>query len=138
MPENPARSFREALRIMEDKRYGKIVNISSIAGISGLTAHNSAYSAAKAGVVGFTKAAAIEVIGANVNVNCIAAGGITTPGLQKMVDSSPQMRERMVQAIPQGRLGEVDEYASLALYLASDDAAYMVGQILSPNGGCVV
>lgn len=129
---------REALRTMEERRYGKIINISSIAGISGLTAHNSAYSAAKGGVVAFTRAVALEVIGANVNVNCIAAGGIVTPALQKVLDASPKMKERMCQVIPQGRLGEVEEYASLALYLASDDAAYMVGQVLSPNGGVVV
>lgn len=129
---------REALRIMEEKHYGKIVNVASIAGISGLTAHNSAYSAAKGGVVAFTRAVAVEVIGANVNVNCIAAGGIATPGLLETMDSSPEMAKRMCQYIPQGRLGTVDEYASLALYLASDDAAYMVGQVLSPNGGVVV
>lgn len=54
------------------------------------------------------------------------------------IDASPQMKQRMCQVIPQGRLGKVQEYASLALYLASDDAAYMVGQVLSPNGGVVV
>ena len=70
--------MREALKIMEAKKYGKIINIASIAVVSGMSFHSPHYSASKAGVVGLTRSVALEVIGANVNVNCIACGGIAT------------------------------------------------------------
>ena len=70
--------MREALKIMEAKKYGKIINIASIAAVSGMSFHSPHYLASKAGVVGLTRSVALEVIGANVNVNCIACGGIAT------------------------------------------------------------
>lgn len=127
---------REALKIMEPKGYGKIVNIASTAGISGLSFHSPHYSASKGGVVAFTKSVGVEVIGAGVNVNCIAAGGIATEAWDEaMARGGEQLRAQLMQLIPAGRLGTIHEHASLALYLASDDAAYLVGQVISPNGG---
>lgn len=127
---------REALRVMEPKGYGKIVNVASTAGISGLSAHSPHYSASKGGVVAFTKSVAVEVAGADINVNCIAAGGISTAAWEEAARRRGETFTRqMMQLVPMGRLGTVREFASLALYLASDDAGYLTGQIISPNGG---
>jgi 3-oxoacyl-[acyl-carrier protein] reductase len=129
---------REALKIMEPRGYGKIVNIASIAGISGLSFHSPHYSASKGGMVAFTKSVGVEVIGAGINVNCIAAGGISTDAWDEvMARGGEALRSQLMQLIPAGRMGTIHEYASLALFLASDDAAYMVGQVVSPNGGMV-
>jgi 3-oxoacyl-[acyl-carrier protein] reductase len=130
---------RDALRVMEDKGYGRIINIASIAGISGASSHSPNYSAAKAGVVGFTRAVAHEVAGAGVCVNCIAPGYIgTEPFLHGIETMGPERAGRLMQLVPAGRLGTVAEIASLAAWLASEDAGYMVGQVISPNGGLVI
>lgn len=127
---------RAALQIMEAKGYGKIVNVGSIAGISGLSAHSPHYSASKGGMVAFTKAVAVEVAGAGINVNCIAAGGVATEAWDLvMARGGEALKAQLMQLIPAGRMGRIEEFASLALYLASDDAAYLMGQIISPNGG---
>jgi 3-oxoacyl-[acyl-carrier protein] reductase len=129
---------REALKIMEPRGYGKIVNIASIAGISGLSFHSPHYSASKGGMVAFTKSVALEVIGAGINVNCIAAGGVATDAWGEFLARGGEVaKARILQLIPAGRMGTIHEFASLALYLASDDAAYLVGQVISPNGGMV-
>jgi 3-oxoacyl-[acyl-carrier protein] reductase len=129
---------REALRIMEPKAYGKIVNIGSIAGISGISAHSPHYSASKGGMVAFTKSVAVEVAGAGINVNCIAAGGVATHVWDQLVErGGDALKAQLMQLIPAGRMGSIEEFASLALYLASDDAGYLMGQIISPNGGMV-
>ena len=127
---------REALKIMEPKSYGKIVNVGSIAGISGLSAHSPHYAASKGGMVAFTKSVAVEVAGAGINVNCIAAGGIATDAWDEAVArGGEKFMAQLMQMIPAGRMGTIEEYVSLVLYLASDDAAYLMGQIISPNGG---
>jgi 3-oxoacyl-[acyl-carrier protein] reductase len=129
---------REALKIMEAKKYGKIVSIASIAAVSGMSFHSPHYSASKAGVVGFTRSVALEVIGANVNVNCIACGGILTESWDAAFKAmGEETQKRQLQMIPAGRMGKIEEYASLAVYLASDDAAYIVGQTINMNGGVV-
>ena len=129
---------REALRLMEPRGCGKIVNIASTAGISGHGFHSPHYSATKGGVVAFTRSVGLEVIGAGVNVNCVAAGGITTETWdQFLATAGEEVKGRLLQMIPAGRLGSVKEFASLVLYLSSDDAAYLVGQTISPNGGLV-
>ena len=129
---------REALRIMEPKAYGKIVNIGSIAGISGISAHSPHYSASKGGMVAFTKSVAVEVAGAGINVNCIAAGGVATHVWDQLVErGGDALKAQLMQLIPAGRMGSIEEFASLALYLASDAAGYLMGQIISPNGGMV-
>jgi 3-oxoacyl-[acyl-carrier protein] reductase len=129
---------REALKVMEDRKYGKIVNIASTAGISGLSFHSPHYSASKGGIVALTKSVALEVIGAGVNVNCIAAGAIATDAWAEAIEKlGPALYNQVTQMIPAGRFATIDEIASLAVYLASDEAAYLVGQTISPNGGLV-
>lgn len=127
---------REALKIMEAKKYGKIINIASIAGISNQSAHSPAYAAAKGGVVAFTKNLAVEVAGANILVNAIAPGAIQTEGFEHfMTVAGPEVTARMKQTCPLNRLGKIEEHASLAVYLASDDANYITGQVIATNGG---
>lgn len=129
---------REALRLMEPQRDGKIVNIASIAGISAMSAHSPHYSATKGAMVAFTRAVALDVAGANIFVNAIAPGGVLTPDFAAFLErASDEERNRLNQLIPLGRLGTLDEYASLAVYLASD-GHYLVGQIISPNGGALI
>ncbi|MFO1398688.1 MAG: SDR family oxidoreductase [Burkholderiales bacterium] len=129
---------RGALRLMEPQREGKIVNVASIAGISAMSAHSPHYSAAKGAVVAFTKAVALDVAGANIFVNAIAPGGVLTPDFEAFLQrASEEEKNRLAQLIPLGRLGTLDEYASLAVYLAAD-GHYLVGQVISPNGGAVI
>jgi len=122
---------REALKIMEPKGSGRIVNVASVAGITGLLGAPD-YSAAKAGIIGLTKAVAREVIGCGIHVNAVAPGFVDTPLLEGLDES---MRQSILQQTPIGRLGTPHEVAAAVLYLASDDASYTVGQVLSPNGG---
>lgn len=130
---------REALKIMEPLRRGKIINVASTAGISAIAAHAPNYSAAKAGIVGFSRSVAHEVAGSGISVNCIAPGYIASPPFEKGMEMmGEERRERLFQIVPAGRLGTVDEVADLAVYLAGDQAAYMVGQVISINGGVVI
>ena len=129
---------REALRIMEPRRSGKIINIASVAGIGGFSAFHPAYCATKGAVLAFTRSVAVEVAGANIFVNAIAAGGILTPPMEAyLASASEDARNSLHQLIPLGRLGRPEEYASLAVYLASDEH-YLVGQTISPNGGMIL
>jgi len=129
---------REALGIMEDKGYGKIVNIASICGIMGCPIAPD-YSAAKGGIIAFTKAVAAEVIGRGVYVNCVAPGYIdTAPPQSTPLPRTPPILHRVIMRTPLGRLGTTAEVASVVLFLASDESSYMVGQIISPNGGLVI
>ncbi len=122
---------REALKIMEPKGSGRIINMASIAGTTGLLGAPD-YSAAKAGIIGLTKAVAREVIGRGIYVNAIAPGYIDTPLLDMLTEP---MRQVLIAQTPLGRLGTPQEVAALALYLASDESTYTVGQVISPNGG---
>lgn len=122
---------REALKIMEAQRAGKIINMASVAGLVGLLGA-PAYSAAKAGIIGFTKAVAREAILSGVYVNAIAPGFIETPLLDP-IDAA--VKHAIAMQTPLGRLGRPDEVAAVALFLASDESSYLVGQVLSPNGG---
>jgi 3-oxoacyl-[acyl-carrier protein] reductase len=127
---------REALKIMLKNKSGKIINIASICGITGClgAAH---YSAAKGGIMGYTHAVAREVISQGINVNAIAPGYIETPMLSGAGITDEILKQLLTQ-IPIGRLGKPREIASLVAYLASDDANFMVGQVISPNGGQVI
>lgn len=126
---------RAALRQMEPRRYGRIVNIASVAGLSAYSAHSPHYSATKGAVVAFTRAVGAEVAGANIFVNAIAPGGVATPMFDAYLEKlDAEARDRMFQFVPAGRLGRLEEYAGLAVYLAGDNH-YLAGQIISPNGG---
>lgn len=129
---------RAALRRMEPQGYGRIVNISSIAGISGASAHSPHYSASKGAIVAFTRAVAAEVAGANVLVNAIAPGAIETPAFQQYLQGlQPAQLNALWQIIPLGRMGRPEEYAALAAHLASGEC-YLVGEIINASGGAVI
>jgi 3-oxoacyl-[acyl-carrier protein] reductase len=127
---------REALKIMIPKKSGKIINIASICGTTGClgAAH---YSAAKGGIIGYTHAVAREVISQGINVNAVAPGYTDTPLLSKG-GLTDEMLKLLLAEIPIGRLGKPREIASLVAYLATEDANFIVGQVISPNGGQVI
>jgi 3-oxoacyl-[acyl-carrier protein] reductase len=125
---------REALRLMSRRNQGVIVNMSSVAGLMGLE-NVSHYSAAKAGILGFTRAVAREVGSRNIRVNAICPGFIDTPMTQPV---SPLMRKALTARTPLGRWAEPEEVAKTALFLASDDSSFFTGQWLSPNGGLFI
>jgi NAD(P)-dependent dehydrogenase (short-subunit alcohol dehydrogenase family) len=125
---------REALKLMEKRGAGKIINIASICGMTGC-AGAPHYSAAKAGIMGFTRAVAREVIIRNVNVNAIAPGYIDTPMTQVITDA---VRKAIALSTPAGRFGSPQDIANLAVYLASEESNFVVGQVMSPNGGYVI
>ncbi|MGD9645034.1 MAG: SDR family NAD(P)-dependent oxidoreductase [Pirellulales bacterium] len=123
--------IREALRRMVPRERGAIINLGSVAGLGGLPGA-IAYTAAKGGVIALTKGLSQEVAPLGIRVNCIAPGWINTP----MLDHLPEKwRPGMLKHTPLGRLGEPEDIAGVALFLASDDSAFVVGQIISPNGG---
>jgi 3-oxoacyl-[acyl-carrier protein] reductase len=119
---------RRLLKGMVTKRFGRIINIVSLSGLKGLPGQTN-YSAAKAGVIGATKALALEVAARKVTVNAIAPGFIETD-MTKDLDT-----EALIKMIPAGRFGKVEEVADLALFLASERASYITGQVISVNGG---
>jgi 3-oxoacyl-[acyl-carrier protein] reductase len=125
---------REALRVMIPKQSGRIVNLGSIAGTTGL-AFASDYCAAKGAIISFTKSVAREVVGLGILVNCIAPGFIDTP-MTAPIDAD--MRKQIEAITPIGRFGEPSDIANAALFLACDDSKFMVGQVISPNGGYVI
>jgi len=128
---------REALKLMEPQREGRIVNIASIAGLSTKSVHSPHYCATKGAVIAFTKSVAYEVAGANIFVNAMAPGGVATPAFSAYLDEvGEQARNRLWQGCPLGRFGTLEEYASTVLYLAGEH--YLVGQVVSPNGGSVI
>jgi 3-oxoacyl-[acyl-carrier protein] reductase len=125
---------REALRTMERQGSGKIISIASICGMTGC-AGAPHYSAAKAGIMGFTRAVAREAIVRGVNVNAIAPGYIDTPMTRVITDA---VRRAIALATPAGRFGSPQDIANLAVYLASEESNFVVGQVISPNGGYVI
>ncbi|MGI9372551.1 MAG: 3-oxoacyl-[acyl-carrier-protein] reductase, partial [Hyphomicrobiales bacterium] len=125
------RLARNCLRGMMKRRHGRIIGITSIVGTTGNPGQMN-YAASKAGMVGMSKALAQEVASRGITVNCIAPGFIETPMTDALND---KQREAILGTIPSGRLGQADEIAAAALYLASDEAAYITGQTLHVNGG---
>ncbi|MBI3302417.1 MAG: SDR family oxidoreductase [Deltaproteobacteria bacterium] len=125
---------RAALKLMEKQGSGKIISIASICGMTGC-AGAPHYSAAKAGIMGFTRAVAREVIVRGINVNAIAPGYIDTPMTQVISDT---VRKSIAMATPAGRFGSPQDIANLAVYLASEESNFVVGQVISPNGGYVI
>lgn len=128
---------QEALiQSMIKEKSGTIINITSIWGITG-GACEVVYSASKAGVIGLTKALAKELAPSNITVNAVAPGTIGTDMIYKTY-SKEEIDEWIKKDIPMGRIGKPEEVASLVLYLASDNARYITGQVISPNGGIVI
>ncbi len=122
---------KAAIRHMMRQKFGRIINITSISGQMG-NAGQCNYSASKAGQIGFTKALAREVASRNITVNAIAAGYIETD----IWENVPQeMKDSFLQLIPLGRKGQPEEIAYAVAFLASDQAAYITGQILGVDGG---
>lgn len=122
---------KACLRGMIKQRFGRIINITSIVGITG-NAGQTNYAASKAGMIGMSKSLAQEVASRGITVNCIAPGFIATPMTNAL---SEKQKERLLESIPTGRLGEVTDVAASTVFLASDEASYVTGQTLHVNGG---
>jgi 3-oxoacyl-[acyl-carrier protein] reductase len=125
---------REALKLMSRKNRGAIVNLSSVAALTGLEVVPH-YSAAKGAILAFTRAVAKDVASRGIRVNAICPGYIDTPMTERM---SPLIRTAVIARTPLRRTGEPHEVAATALFLASDDSSFFTGQWLSPNGGLFV
>src|ERR1700680_367519 len=123
--------MQQALPPMMKARAGRIINISSVVAQSG-NAGQANYVAAKAGLIGLTKAIAIEIASRNITVNAIAPGFIETPMTAVLPD---KVKEEMKTRIPLGRMGSAREIAAAIVFLASDEAAYITGHVLNVNGG---
>lgn len=122
---------KAAVRIMMKKRSGSIINISSISGLMGNVGQAN-YAASKAGLIGFTKSVAREFAARGITCNAIAPGFIET----QMTDSlSVDVKEKYLKSIPLGRFGTTSEVAELAVFLASDRAQYITGQVINIDGG---
>ena len=128
------RLSRGCLRSMIKRRWGRIVNITSVVGASGNSGQAN-YAAAKAGTTGMTKAIAAEVASRGITVNCVAPGYIVTPMTDSLDNSQ---KESLLTMIPIGRLGKPKDVAACVSFLASDEAAYVTGQTLHVNGGMLM
>ncbi len=125
------RLSRGVLRAMMKQRWGRIIGITSIVGVTGNPGQAN-YAASKAGMIGMTKSLAQEVASRNITANCIAPGFIATP----MTDAlNEKQRAAIIGNVPAGRLGTPEDIAAAALYLASEEAGYVTGQTLHVNGG---
>jgi len=125
------RLARAALKGMMRRRWGRIVGITSVVGVTGNPGQAN-YAASKAGMIGMSKALAAEVASRGITVNCVAPGFIETA----MTDALPEaQREKLLERIPSGRLGEARDVAAAVVYLASEEASYVTGQTLHVNGG---
>jgi 3-oxoacyl-[acyl-carrier protein] reductase len=125
---------KQAVAVMVRQRRGSILNIASISGIVGMPGQTN-YSASKAGLIGFTKALAKEVGRRNITVNALALGLIETD----MTAGLPgEYKQKMLEQIPLGRYGTVEEVARVSAFLLSDDARYITGQVLQADGGLAI
>ncbi len=125
---------KAAVRIMMRKRFGRIINITSVSGIAG-NAGQTNYSASKAGVIGFTRALAREVASRAVTVNAVAPGFVPTA----LTNDLPEdIKQATLKSIPLGRWGTPEEIAHAVAFLASDEAGYITGQVLTVDGGLVM
>ena len=125
------RLSRGVLRGMMKARWGRIINVTSIVGVTGNPGQTN-YAASKAGIIGMSKSLAGEVATRGITVNCIAPGFIATAMTESL---SEEQKDRLVGAVPTGRLGTPEDVAACAVFLASDEAAYVTGQTLHVNGG---
>jgi 3-oxoacyl-[acyl-carrier protein] reductase len=128
------RCSKAAVKHMIRKRYGRIVNMASVVGLAGQAGQTN-YSASKAGLIGFTKSLAKEAGSRGITVNAVAPGFIPTA----LTDVLPEaMRAAAIAATPLGRLGSVEDIANAVAFLASDEASFITGQVLSVDGGLVM
>ncbi len=125
---------KAATRIMLKQRSGRIINITSIAGIAG-NAGQSNYSASKAGLIGLTKSLAKEIGSRNITVNAIAPGFVPTDLTNAII---VQMKDKIIEHTSLQRLGTADDVAALAVFLASDEAGFITGQVIAVDGGMVL
>ncbi|MEK6300296.1 MAG: 3-oxoacyl-[acyl-carrier-protein] reductase [Acidobacteriota bacterium] len=122
---------KPAVSLMVRQRRGAILNIASISGVVGMAGQTN-YSASKAGLIGFTKALAKEVARRSITVNALALGLIETDMTVGLAD---EYKQKMIEQIPLGRYGTVEEVARIAVFLLSDDARYITGQVIQADGG---
>lgn len=125
------RLARAAMRGMMKRRFGRIIGITSVVGVTGNPGQAN-YAAAKAGMIGMSKALAQELASRNITVNCVAPGFIATAMTEAL---NEEQQNQLLPRIPMGRMGSSDDIAAAVTYLASDEAAYMTGQTLHVNGG---
>ena len=125
------RLSRACLRGMMKRRFGRIVSITSIVGVTG-NAGQGNYAASKAGMIGMSKSLAAEVASRNITVNCVAPGFISSPMTDVL---NEKQKDAIMGTIPAGRLGEAQDVAAAVVYLASREAGYVTGQTLHVNGG---
>ena len=125
---------KAAVRHMMRKRYGRIVNITSVVGLAGQSGQTN-YAASKAGIIGFTKSLAKEVGSRGITVNAVAPGFVPTALTDVLSD---EQRAQAIDMTPLGRLGTVEDVANAVVFLASDEACFITGQVLSVDGGLVM
>lgn len=125
---------KPAVSLMVRQRRGAILNIASISGVVGMAGQTN-YSASKAGLIGFTKALAKEVARRSITVNALALGLIETDMTVALAD---EYKQKMLEQIPLGRYGTVEEVARIAVFLLSDDARYITGQVIQADGGLAI
>ncbi|MBE7549623.1 MAG: 3-oxoacyl-[acyl-carrier-protein] reductase [Anaerolineales bacterium] len=125
---------KAAVRPMMKKRSGRIINITSVVGLAGQAGQTN-YAASKAGIVGFTKSLAKEIGSRNITVNAVAPGFVPTALTEVL---PPEMIQAAIANTPLGRLGTVEDVANAVLFLASNEAAFITGQVLTVDGGLVM
>lgn len=125
---------KNVIKYMTKKRYGKIINLSSVVGISG-NAGQSNYAASKAGIIGFTKSIAKELASRNITANAVAPGFIQTDMTNVLKD---EIKEAIEGTIPLKRLGTAEDVAKVVKFLASDDSNYITGQVINVDGGMLM
>lgn len=125
------RLYRAALKGMMKRRYGRLIGITSLVGVTGNPGQGN-YAASKAGLIGMSKSLAAEVASRNVTVNCVAPGFIESPMTEAL---NEKQREAGISRIPAGRFGVGADVAAATVYLASEEASYVTGQTVHVNGG---